>query len=270
MIEVSVNTVGLENKIVRLAAYTHKSVGEVMRREGRLLGVQLSRYTQPFGFDDKAKESGENAIKRDVLRVFYVLPDNLTLNPTPIKSGEYAGWLKLFTTKTGTVFAVKQENFRIRDSNQTLYRHHQEMRGRDGTVPRNRGLVNEQPRFTAINAWVITQTQYQNYLPFIQKESGFSKGGWATAISKLGTSGKKHSSGGTRGIPGWVTRHKGKAPGEAIDKTSDAHPTLTLRNLINYTSQVLSNSGQQGAVRDTEYRLQKSIQSALTYGIKDA
>lgn len=256
MIEVTVNTLGLEQKILRLAAYTKKSVGEVMRQEGRLLGIQLARYTQPFGFGNDSRDQGSNAIKRDVLRAFYVLPDALCQKPTQIQTGEYAGWLRLFANQQGIVFAVEQKNFRIQESNQTLYRHHQELRNNNGIVPANRNMVTKQNRFAAINLWVITESQLASYLPFIQKEVGFAKAGWATAIDSLG---------GTRGLPGWVTRHKGKAPGKAIDQTQLETPTLTLVNEINYTSRVLSESGQRGAVKDAEYRLGKRIQAALDH-----
>lgn len=257
MITVDVDTSGLEEKIIRLSKFTRKTTGEVMRQQGRLLGVQLSRYTQPFGFGGDAKKQGEGAIARDVNRAFYVLPNELVTNPVPVQKGQYAGWLRLFTTKEGVTFAVQASNFRVKDSMQTLYRHHQSLRNRDGNVPKRAGWIDRQPRFVAVNMWVISQSQYDNYLPFIQKEAGFAKAGWATAIDSIG---------GTRGIPGWVTRHKGKAPGTVGDETDNAeNPKLFLINEVNYTSQVLSESGKRGAVRDTEVRLAKSIQLALDH-----
>ena len=261
MIEVSVNTTGLEEKILRLARYTHKSVGSIMKQEARLVGVQLARYTQPFGFGDDAKKLGEGAIARDTQRAFYVLPDNLVANPTPISSGKYAGWLKLFITKAGTIYVVRPENYRANDTSQTLFRHHNELRNKDGIVPKKTGWVDKQPDFVAINLWVISQSQYNAYLPFIQKEVGFAKAGWATAISGIG---------GTRGIPGWVTRHKNKSPGSVNDQTANEdNPTISIVNEVNYTSRVLSESGKRGAIRDAEYRLAKRVQAALDHPPKE-
>lgn len=260
MIEVSVDTSGFEKKIIELSVYTKKSVGVEMNTAARGLGVQLARYTQPFDFKDSSRESGNNAIKRDVLRVFYVLPDTLCQNPVPIDSGQYAGWLRLFTTKQGMAYAVKREGFRINDENQTLYRHHQESRNRNGIVPRDRNIVDKQANFAAINLWVITETQFATYLPFVQTEVGFAKAGWITAVSKLGD---------VRGIPSWVTRHKGKAPGSVDDHTKDENPYVIIRNDVNYTDRVLSESGKRGALRDTEFRLAKRIQAALDHPPKE-
>lgn len=259
MLEITVDTSGLDAKVIRLAAFTGKTVEEAQIPEARLLGVQMARYTQPFDFGDSSKKLGEGAVERDVRRAFYVLPNDLVANPVMIKSGQYAGWLRLFSTTAGVAYAVQSNNFRVQDSSQTLYRHHQTLRNRSGNVPKKSGWIDQQARFVAINMWVISQSQFDDYLPFIQKEVGFAKGGWATAIADLG---------GTRGLPGWVTRHKNKAPGRSIIKKGE-NPTVTIINDIDYTSQVLSQSGQRGAIRDAEFRLAKRIQNALDHPPKD-
>jgi hypothetical protein len=81
---------------------------------------------------------------------------------------------------------------------------------------------------------------------------GFAKGGWATCAAQLG---------GTRGIPAWVTRHK--TPGTVIDETESENPKITIRNDVNYTSKVLSDSNVQGALRDREAKLTARIERIL-------
>lgn len=271
MIEVTVNTLGLEKKIVRLAAFTHKSVGETMRQEGRLLSIQLARYTQPFGFDESALAKGQQAIKSDLEgtrrggsgygAVFTVMPDDIMAQAQISEASGTTQNLKLFARKDGTVYGTDRQTFKPFASISEMASHHQSLRRSDGSVGELHATVEDIGRWKFINTWVIGRTQFNNYLQFVFQKVGIAKSGWASCAKILGS---------TRGIPGWVTRHlKDYGFGEVIDRTNDPKPTLTLRNNINYTSQVLSTSGQSGAVRDSEIRLAKRIQEALDHPPKE-
>jgi hypothetical protein len=266
MITVNVDTSQLEKKLLEKSILMKKSLGTVLRDEGRLLALTLAKYTQPFGLDDKAKGMGESAILKDCTEAFYILPDDLCAKATPIASGQYAGYMQIFAKKTGTVYVTPQANWRIADSTQTLFRYHQGLRNKDGRVRRNRNKIDMNGNVAVINLWVITKGQFAAYLPVIQKEVGFAKSGWVTCARQLGGIRGSSANGSDTPKP-WVTRHN--APGRVIDKTTDEKPTITLVNEVNYTSHVLSASGLRGAIAERATKIQLSIDRAVKYGVKD-
>lgn len=278
MITVDVDTSGLEEKIIRLAKFTRKSVGEVMRQEGRLLAVQLARYTQPFGFSDKSKQQGQSAIAGDLVGtrrtgratggqgdgtggVFTVVPDDIMAKAVDYKDGT----TRLFVKKDGTVYGADTSMVLKNPSMAQLDAIHQsKRRASDGSVTQAGYGTKDIGRWKFVSKFVISKSVFQNYLAYVFTKVGIAKSGWADCAKKLG---------GTRGgtaegnIPGWVTRHlKDFSFGVVGDETDNPeNPKLFLINEVNYTSQVLSESGKRGAVRDTEVRLAKSIQLALDH-----
>ena len=58
-----------------LQKLTGESVEKQIRRSARLLCVELSRQTYPFGTNSGAKASGENAILGDLAKLFFTVPE---------------------------------------------------------------------------------------------------------------------------------------------------------------------------------------------------
>jgi hypothetical protein len=257
----NVDLSGLDQKLRQIAKITKEEPAKLMKQEARLLCVELAKYTQPFGLDENAKKLGEGAVKSDLLGnvrgrpggqrsggVFYVIPDALANSAHQEKTGN----VRIFSRKDGFVYGTDSDKFKTKASNSELEEHHKSMRGPDGSVTQAGGKTRDIGRWKFIQRWVITQSQFTSYLAFAIRRVGFAKGGWATCAAKLG---------GTRGIPAWITKHK--TPGTVIDATGGPEPKITIRNDVNYTSQVLSESNLKAALRDREIKLTARIEQAL-------
>lgn len=71
---------GFRNALVQLAEVTRKDFSEIVRRQGRLLAIQLARVTQPFGgggnnesgnyVGEGDRIAGEKATRRDIYKLY--------------------------------------------------------------------------------------------------------------------------------------------------------------------------------------------------------
>ena len=52
-----------------------RTVESLVKQEARGLSVELARNTRPFGFSDKARKIGEDAVARDIAGVFALPSD---------------------------------------------------------------------------------------------------------------------------------------------------------------------------------------------------
>jgi hypothetical protein len=256
---VSVDTSGLEKKILEKSIAMKKSLGEALKEEGGLLAVSLVKYTQPFGTGNKAKAQGESAILRDVTEAFYVLPDQLCSSVTVVRDGLYAGYFQIFAKKNGTVFLTAQSTWHVPDSVEQLQAHHNQLRNRDGRVRRDRNKIDRDGALAIINLWVITQSQFAALMQILLPRVGFAKGGWATVARKLGRSNSE--------LPGWVKNHT--SPGSVIDNTDAAQPSLTIINEVNYTGRVLSESAKKLAIQEREVKIGLAVDRAIKFGVRD-
>ena len=99
----------------------------------------------------------------------------------------------------------------------------------------------------------VTRTQGDKYVRTASKKVGFGKSGWATVARTLG---------GTRGIPGWVSRNKG--PGAVQDMTGDRdNPRIVMSNSVRYINLILRQSEINKALMFQQERMQKAIQIKL-------
>ncbi len=270
-IQLSVDATGLIEKMKRLMELTGTTLKKALYQEGRLLSIELARYTQPFGWDTSAKGKGESAIKGDLLGsrrsgqksrsagVFYVLPDSL-IDGATMEPGTTN--VRLFARKDGTVYGTDKTTFKPDASQQALYFKHQSMRRKsDGTVV---GATAEKTigRWKFIEKWTIRETSFSEYLAKTQAMVGFAKSGWIACAKELAAlSGDR-----VQGVPDWVKRHN--APGHIEDRTSAEKPSLTISNDINYSGRVLSHSNITAAIRDRKIKLQARIDQALKAAAK--
>ncbi len=84
------------------------------------------------------------------------------------------------------------------------------------------------------------------------KKVGFGKGGWAACAGALG---------GTRGIPGWISRQN--SPGIVAENYGASVMSVTMTNQVPYASSILSPAQKREAVRIAMDKLRTSIQIAL-------
>lgn len=93
----------------------------------------------------------------------------------------------------------------------------------------------------------------QQHIARQQKKAGLAKGGWATCARLLG---------GTRGIPGWVSRHK-KAQGSIIDQTKGKDPSVTLVNGVPYSREILARDAMRQAQKNVVLNMEKRLAMML-------
>ena len=245
MITGTVDFSGMNGKLAEIGRLTHEEPGKLMVQETRLLCVELAKYTQPFGFDDKAKKQGEEALMRDYARVYAQASEvykELRLENKDMADGFWKAFQNRSYDKAARILRDSKQinrNTPIQPFDSGVAHGKRWKRGKVGG-----GIVSS----------MILQVS-KGLKPWLSKELkkiGFAKGGWANCASKLG---------GTRGIPAWVANHD--TPASVIDNTDAANPSITIRNEVNYTSQVMSETAVRGALKDREIKLGERIKKIL-------
>jgi hypothetical protein len=245
MLKVDVDFSGMDGKLREIVKLTKEEPAKIMVQEARLLCVELAKYTQPFGLDDAAKKQGEEALARDYNRVY--AQASAVFKELQIENKDMAdGFWKAFQARQ-----YDKASKILRDS-KGLNRN-TPIQPFDGGTAHNRrwkrGKVGG-----GVVASLILQVQ-KGLKPFLTKEKGkvgFAKGGWAACAKKLG---------GIRGIPAWIYKHD--TPASVIDNTDKENPSITIRNEVNYTDQVLSATGAADALKDREIKLTERIKKIL-------
>lgn len=245
MLKVDVDFGGLDSKLRQIIKLTKQEPAKIMVQEARLLCVELAKYTQPFGLDDAAKKLGEEALARDYARV-YAQASEVFKELQIQDKGMADGFWKAFQARKYDQATKILQSSKIINRNTPI----QPFDAGNAHKSRwTRGKVKG-----GLVASLILQVQ-KGMKPFLAQEKGkvgFAKGGWAACAKKLG---------GTRGIPQWIYRHD--TPATVIDNTDAANPSITIRNDVNYTSQVLSQTGAAGALKDREIKLTERIKKIL-------
>jgi len=258
MLTLSVDSSQVSGLLNQLADLTKKDFGELLRQEARLLAVELAKYTQPFGFDPKSKSQGEGAIKRDLfggkqrVGIFVMLADSII--DQALATGVYQGAnVRLFVNKNGDVYGADKNDFWPNATMSQLASYHAEQ-FKNGVMSSAGSYTRDVGRWKFFTKKVIRQSTGEKYYNQLIKHVGFAKAGWSVCAAQLG---------GTRGIPQWVTRHR-KAPGRVEDNSNDpAKPSITLKNEIDFTRQVLSQAAEAKAVRDRVIKLEARVQAAI-------
>ncbi len=217
-----------------------------MRQEARLVAVSLATETQPFGTSSNSRAVGIAATGRDIYRV-YTTPGKAFKDITDprqadsfwkaIKSNRWDRAQRILS-KYGN--ALKSTPIQSFDGGAQ----HKQLRNNQGRIPPSQKPV------------MIVQdpTRLKTYVASEQKKVGFGKGGWSTCASKLG---------GTRGIPGWVSRQN--APGDVIEDYGKDISKVTLINQVPYASDILSPENKEDAISIARDKLAKSILTALRF-----
>lgn len=255
MITVDVDMRALNSKLNRIRIATKEDVQKLLRQEGRLLAVELAKYTQPFGVEEAGKKQGEGAIRRDYGKVYpdaegEFVADKVKAKARPKdKEGAKQRYLK-YVRGGNTNAAMKMlDDMDISDhaSGKTANPSYHKARWSRGVLKSGKSQI------------VIQRRTVTKLLNIALKMVGFAKGGWAVCARQLG---------GIRGIKSWVGRHK-SAPGRVIDKSGDKKsPHITLINGINYTSQVLSQTSKSLAIKDRTIKLTERLNKILKAKLK--
>jgi len=256
--------------LYKLARATGKDFGFVVKRNARLLAVGLAIYTQPWGgeagnfaasgknlkyngLDDRKR--GEAAVRRDIGRVYRTIDIIYEQIKTQSKDSRAA---RAFygAAINGKVERAQRilRSLRIFDRGATIGKfdrgaQHQARRNKRGRVSGSRADI------------IVTDSKkIAIYTKKIERRVGKAKGGWAGAAKDLG---------GMRGLPQWVTRHKGG--GHAEDRTGDtSYPHATLHNDVPYIDAVLNKAGAQQAIDITREKMLTHIEYVVAAQAKKA
>lgn len=243
--------IGLE----RYALATGKAFSQVVKQEGRLICVNLAFQTKPFGDNDIGKQQGVLAIRRDLKRVYLtvgnIYDELLKLAGDGKKTGEQLAKAFYGAVQRGDLERARKilRSTGLKFGSVPLGKFdggaaHRSRRGSRGRVNgRHPSLI------------VTDRKALRAYRTKIEKNVGIAKSGFVEPARALG---------GARGIPRWVTRHKGN--GVIEDHSADLlYPHVRIINQVPWIKEALNDRQAAEAMRMQREKMQRHMQTVLHY-----
>jgi len=237
------------SEVVRLLRRHPEKVGRTLeslvKQEARGLGVELARYTRPFGFGAGARTQGEKGVAKDIHKVFAIPSDAYQQIQPADPAAADRFWADVVAgrfSRANTTLHNSSASWRNLSIGRLDPGLHAASRNAKGRVTRRDPAM-----------IVTTPKSLDTYIAKIQKRVGFAKGSWINAAKAIG--------GRVRNAAQWVTRHK-QAPGTATAKTG-VKPSVTLVNNLDYIGQVCPESMVERALGFAESRLRKALVTSL-------
>ncbi len=220
------------------------SVPGFLRQEARLVAVECARRAQPFGDNATTQKVGQVATSSDIYRVYTTPGAVYEAFPNEgvakvfwfhFKSGRYSEASGIVNKSCLKFAGIPIDNF---DGGAA----HSRLRNNQGRISKSQRpvMIVKNPR------------ELKNYVESEEKKVGFGKGGWATCAKSLG---------GTRGIPGFVSRQN--SPGQVIENYKAELSSVTMTNQVPYASEILTEYEKQNAINIGKDRLGKSVKRAF-------
>ena len=242
------------------------TIPEAIRMNARLLAVEFSRRTQPFGHDQGGEKTGEKAISRDLLGrgggakgknragLFAPLTPFMQEHALFYKSSDNI-WL--FAKKDGTVYGTDKAHF-MHDASFSTMRELHKSNFANGRMSAAGGDTHNIGRWKFINKYFVMPDLLKEYVAAQHAKVGIAKSGWASCADQIKN---------TRKIPAWVTRHlKDYKLGEIADNTSNKdRPNMRLTNKSKYASEVLRFSEQLQGQSIVATKMKKQMEKILKY-----
>lgn len=233
MIKVTVDDSSFRRNVERFSRETKKEISDVLRQQARLLCVKLANLTLPIGLSADTNAKARKKVESDIR---YMAQDlEYLMQRINFEASEWGQNLKaalesgdrekIEAILKDTQWDGMQVESRV---NKAL---HQAARGGKGRV-RSGLLYSEKQLITGRGA-------VSRYVNQVVRKVGIAKGGWAGAAVGLG---------GTRGIPGWVTRHKKWGSSQDMSKQAN-NPYVMLANNVRYINDAISRGGMEEATR---------------------
>lgn len=283
MIALEVEEENFRKEFIRFQATSKKSIAENLRKQGKLLVVDIAQRTPPFNFagvkagasDDRAgalsgseaKKQGENAIKGDLFggrdvnvggfraksRGFFIVSDGKMIERDDIVS--------IFTNKQGKQYGVEKNLYRPNASVQDMITHRDKYRSKaTGRMSRAGLRTRDNGRRVFIDRMVVSKAAANRFLKALYGRVGWMAAGWAKAAADLGSN----------SLPQWIKRHSG-APGVGSLRVSDTDFELIISNKNIYSSlQKAVDRRASAALRDRFWALKKQVDNSLKIGLQEA
>lgn len=192
------------------ALYTGRSFEEELLFQGKQILRKIVKLTPPFTFNDsiaKAKKQGEKAIARDLRRVF---------KPVDLVGSRKIPHLFGRTDVEGLPYVVP-----TRETHPDVERIYEQSRTLKKIGGKNWLMRSRRAKY------YVDRRKFDKLVKKIQKQVGFLGAGFGSAAQKLGVA-----------LPGFMGRHKGKAPGSIQINFTDTDLELVIINSVNYANQI--------------------------------
>jgi hypothetical protein len=242
------------------------TIPDAVSVSARLLCVELARRTQPFGDDNKARETGEKAITGDLIGRKRRVGIFGAIGPAMTEEGGYSWYktgdnVRLFVGKDGFAYGTEKTMFRPDASGSEMRAFHKKnfVNGKAssaGSYTRNIG------RWKFLDKMFVSKETLDDYIKSTIKKVGIAKAGWANCALQL----KKVNKGKlTADIPPWVIRHTADFKnGKTEDLTSDPqNPRVIMTNTTPWASSVITESEKHTAIGFVTSKMKKQIEYAL-------
>lgn len=242
------------------------TIPDAVSVSARLLCVELARRTQPFGDDNKARETGEKAITGDLIGRKRRVGIFGAIGPAMTEEGGYSWYktgdnVRLFVGKDGFAYGTEKTMFRPDASRSEMRAFHKKnfVNGKAssaGSYTRNIG------RWKFLDKMFVSKETLDDYIKSTIKKVGIAKAGWANCALQL----KKVNKGKlTADIPPWVIRHTADFKnGKTEDLTSDPkNPRVIMTNTTPWASSVMTESEKHTAIGFVTSKMKKQIEYAL-------
>ncbi len=220
------------------------SLPAVLHQAGRLAAVSCAFQAQPFGIDEKAQALGVVATTRDIYRV-YATP-GVAWKDIQDKGAQAGFWKAVKTSAWDRAAKIlNRSGARLKSTIIDSFdggAQHRQLRNNQGSIPASQKPVMIVKDAQKLKSYVVAEI----------KKVGFGKGGWAACARALG---------GTRGIPGWISRQG--SPGLVMENYGASVMSITMTNQVPYASAILSPAQKSEAVRIAMDKLRKSISIAM-------
>lgn len=270
------NTADLSGRLAVFSQIVGKEISETLRQHARLACVTLANTTQPYSGKDEegssmskeGKRVGEQSILNDVSKVFYTANE-------PTRGYENALKKKVDQSnrseKAKASFKSKIERYcSSGNSAQIAWLAGFFKTDRVQLDGFDRGLYNSArtgrrtsvPKKSKMLALVIgADAELEKFKQERMRRAGMGKAGWAVCAEAIPV---RQAQSATRGIPQWVTRHKGRASGSIVDISHDlVNPRVKMTNAMPWVSELLSPSAAKYALHLTRDKFVKYMNSAI-------
>ncbi len=241
-LRVKTNTSAVDARFKQMGWTAKNSLPGYLRQEARLTAVALAFQTQPFG--DNSQAAGIAATATDIRRV-YATPGQV-YNDLDAKA-QHGFWKAVSVRAWDRAKQILQRAARKFSGIQIQPfdggAAHRQLRNKQGRISKSQKPV-----------MIVQDTKkLKNYVDAETKKVGFGKGGWAACAAALG---------GTRGIPGWVSRQK--SPGSVAERYHELISSVVMTNEVPYASEIITPAGKADAIRIAGERLAKSVRIAVS------
>ena len=242
------------------------TIPDAVSLNARLLCVELARRTQPFGDNNKARETGEKAITGDLIGRKRRVGIFGAIGAAMSEEGGYSWYktgdnVRLFVGKDGFAYGTEKMMFRPDASTSEMRAFHKKnfVNGKmssAGSKTRNIG------RWKFLDKMFVSKETLDEYIQKTIKKVGIAKAGWANCALQL----KKVNKGKlTQGIPPWVMRHTADFKnGNTQDLTSDIkNPRVVMTNTTPWANNVIPENEQANATAVVVVKMRNQMNQIL-------